>query len=51
MVRRRLRQAVACVRELIDVPHQHIVQLLAHLRLVGLHSCLERNEAEAVAFG
>lgn len=51
MVRRRLRQAVPRVRELVDVPHQHVVQLLSHLRLVCLDSCLEWHEAEPVAFG
>lgn len=49
MVRRRLRQAVACVRELIDVPHQDIVQLLPPCRLLALHSRLQRNEPEPVA--
>ena len=51
VVGRRLRQAVAGVRKLVDVTHEHVVELLADLGLVGLGGGFMGHEAEAVAFG
>lgn len=51
MVRWWLCQTVTSMRELVDISHQNIVQLLPHLRLVRFDCGLKGYEAESICFG